>query len=133
LLVSYGRRAWNVRFGWKADLQNNDQNSPAAGDSSGQANALSPPAATSARSRDHGDCCRRPLSARLHGRFGFDPDALLRRLRSVRSLDDAQTHRSWWVVPHTVCHVSRNGGRSLAFELDVTVSRTHAPRLRQLG
>lgn len=57
-------------------------------------------------------------------------------IAAVEALDGAQTHRSWWVNRAAVADARAAGGRAtlvLSDGMEVPVSRTHAPRLREAG
>ena len=57
-------------------------------------------------------------------------------IAAVETLDGARTHRSWWVARDAVERVSRGDGRAtltLANGVEVPVSRTYAPKLREAG
>ena len=57
-------------------------------------------------------------------------------LSAVDTLDGARTHRSWWVARQAVMQVSRGDGRAvltLKNDIEVPVSRTYSPRLREAG
>lgn len=57
-------------------------------------------------------------------------------IAAMAAIEGAQTHRSWWVAREAVTGVKKADGRAtltLAGGLDVPVSRTYYPKLREAG
>jgi len=57
-------------------------------------------------------------------------------IAATENLEGGQTHRSWWVARAAIDHVEKSGGRAvltLSSEIEVPVSRSYYPELREKG